>query len=329
VRRVAILAFDGCQMLDVIGPHEVFAGARELSSRRGASDLGYQPVIVGVGKEIASESGVRIASMQRLDGRPRGTPIDTLVVAGGAGARAAAGDRGLMRKVRAFATRARRVTSVCTGAYVLAAAGLLDGKRATTHWAYCDELAARFPKVQVERDPIYVRDGAVWTSAGVTAGIDLALAIVEEDLGREVASTLARWLVMFVRRVGGQQQFSAQLAAQSAERPPVRDLQSWIVEHPDDDLDVPALARRAGMSMRHFARVFRSEVGMPPAAFVERVRVETARRLLESSRRAIEEVAAAAGFGTPESLRRAFARRVGLSPREYRARFGAGEGAPR
>jgi transcriptional regulator GlxA family with amidase domain len=323
VRRIVIVAFDGCQALDVIGPHEVFAGAREIQLSRAAKDRGYQPVIVGTGKEIESDSGVRMIPVARIEAWPARTPIDTLIVAGGAGARKAAEDINVVRNVTRLATRARRVASVCTGAFVLAAAGLLDGKRATTHWAWCEKLQAQYPQVEVEKDPIYVQDGAVWTSAGVTAGIDLSLAMVEADLGRDVATTLARWLVVFVRRAGGQQQFSAQLAAQTAERAPVRDLQAWIVDHPDEDLDVAALARRAGMSDRHFARVFRAEVGVAPAAYVERVRIETARRLLESTRRSIDEVAIASGFGTPESLRRAFGRRVGLNPREYRARFGA------
>jgi transcriptional regulator GlxA family with amidase domain len=192
------------------------------------------------------------------------------------------------------------------------------------------------PGVHVDPDPIYVRDGRLWTSAGVTAGIDLALAMVEEDLGREIASEVARALVVFVRRAGGQSQFSAQLAAQAADRAPIRDLQAFIAEHPEADLDVPALARRSAMSVRHFSRVFRAEVGVPPAAYVEKVRLETARRLLETTALPVEGVAAAAGFGTPESLRRTLARRVGLSPREYRSRFGArtpararrGRGAP-
>jgi len=221
------------------------------------------------------------------------------------------------------AKRSRRVASVCTGAFVLAAAGLLERRRATTHWAYCDSLAQMHPGVRVEKDPIYVRDGKVWTSAGVSAGIDLALAMVEEDLGRELAMLIARWLVVFVRRAGGQSQFSTQLQAQAAERAPIRELQTLILEHPEAALDVPALAKHAAMSVRHFGRVFRAEVGLSPAAYVERVRVETARRLLETSVRSVDNVAAASGFGTPESLRRAFARRVGLSPREYRARFGA------
>ncbi len=321
-RRIVVVAFEGCQALDVVGPYEVFAGASEARARRGGRGPAYAVQIAAPGgRALCSESGVRLTpdvALERLGG-----PVDTLIVGGGRGARLAARDRALRGAVVRAARRARRVASVCTGAFVLAAAGLLDGRRATTHWAYCDELARARPAVAVERDPIYVRDGPFWTSAGVTAGVDLSLAMVEADLGRELASLVARWLVVFVRRAGGQSQFSAQLAAQAAERAPIRDLQAWVLEHPDGELGVPALARRAAMSVRHFSRVFRRETGLTPAAYVEGVRLEIARRLLETGPGSIEAVAAAAGFGTAESLRRAFARRVGLSPREYRARFGA------
>jgi transcriptional regulator GlxA family with amidase domain len=228
----------------------------------------------------------------------------------------------VLREVRRLARSARRVTSVCTGAFILAASGLLDGKRATTHWARCAQLARRFPKVQVDDAPIYVRDGETWTSAGVTAGIDLALALVEQDLGHTVANQVARRLVVFVRRAGGQAQFSAQLSAQTAESVPLRELLAFIIEHPEGALDVPSMAARVGMSVRHFSRSFQAETGVSPAAYVERVRVETARRLLEQSARSVDEVASAAGFGTSAALRRAFARKVSLNPREYRARFG-------
>jgi transcriptional regulator GlxA family with amidase domain len=323
-RRVVIVAFDECQSLDVVGPLEVFAGARKAQARAGARDPGYDVVVAAAGarRALRSSSGLAFTPDITLADARRAGPIDTLVIAGGEGARQAMGDAAILASVRAAEAGARRVASVCTGAFVLAAAGLLDGRRATTHWAHCRAFAEQFPRVEVDVDPIFVRDGRVWTSAGVTAGIDLALALVEHDLGRELAVTVARHLVVFVRRAGGQSQFSAQLAAQAAERPGLRELQAWIVEHPDADLDVPALARKAAMSVRHFGRRFRAEVGLAPAAFVERVRVETARRLLETTARSIEEVAAAAGFGTPEALRRAFARRVGVSPREYRARFG-------
>jgi transcriptional regulator GlxA family with amidase domain len=204
---------------------------------------------------------------------------------------------------------------------VLAATGLLDGKRATTHWASCDRLGRAYPQVDVERDHIFVRDGNVWTSAGVTAGMDLALALVADDMGQDVARAVARQLVMYVQRPGGQAQFSAQLRAQRAARDPLRELQGWIGEHPAEDHGVERLATRAGMSPRHFARVFRGEVGCTPAVYVEQVRVEVARRLLETTVLGVDEVAQRAGFGTSETLRRAFSRRVGASPTEYRDRF--------
>ncbi len=225
--------------------------------------------------------------------------------------------------MRDLAERSRRVASVCTGAFVLAAAGLLDGRRATTHWGWCDELQRRHPAVTVERDPIFVVDGALRTSAGVTAGMDLALALVEEDLGPRVALDVARWLVVFVKRPGGQAQFSAQLAAQAADRAPLRDLQAWMADHLDADLSVPALAARACMSERHFARAFKAETGMTPAAHVEALRVERARLALEAGATPIDAVARRCGFGTVETLRRAFARRLGVSPSAYRNRFAA------
>jgi transcriptional regulator GlxA family with amidase domain len=210
---------------------------------------------------------------------------------------------------------------VCTGAFVLAAAGVLDGRRATTHWTWCDRLQEQFPAITVERDPIFVRDGNVTTSAGVTAGIDLALALVEDDLGSEVALQVARTLVVFIQRPGGQSQFSAQLALQSAERGPLRDLLVWIVDNPDADLSVAALAERAGMSSRHLARVFRAELGTTPAQYVETVRVETVRRLLETTDGSLHQLARQTGFGTVETLVRAFQRRIGTTPGEYRRRF--------
>ena len=218
-------------------------------------------------------------------------------------------------------TRSRRVASVCTGAFLLARAGLLDGRRATTHWASCADLAARYPAVKVEADPIFVRDGDVATSAGVTAGMDLALALVEEDLGRDVALEAARHLVVFLQRPGGQAQFSAQLAAQTADRAPLRQLQAWIPDHLDEDLSVPALARRACMSDRNFARAFRRETGRTPGAYVEAARVERARIALETGDLPVEAIARQVGFGTVETLRRAFRRQVGVSPIEYRTRF--------
>jgi transcriptional regulator GlxA family with amidase domain len=326
MRRIVIVTCHGCQPLDVVGPYEVFATANALLTERDAGADGYELLLaadVDGAHRVRSESGLGLGVHTTLARLLRQkAPLHTLLVAGGRGARRGIHDGRLVSRLGRLAGRAQRVASVCTGAFLLAAAGLLDRKRATTHWSHCQELATTFPKLQVEPDPIYVRDGRVWTSAGVTAGIDLALALVEEDLGREVATAVARQLVVFVRRAGGQSQFSAQLAAEAAERAPIRDLQAFIVEHPGAELHVPALARRAAMSVRHFARVFRAEVGLGPAAYVERVRVETARRLLETTALSVEEVAESAGFGTPEALRRTLGRRVGLSPREYRARFG-------
>jgi transcriptional regulator GlxA family with amidase domain len=213
------------------------------------------------------------------------------------------------------------VASLSTGAFLLAEAGLLDGRRVTTHWAYCASLAARYPRVSVEEDPIFVRDGNIATSAGVTAGIDLALALVEEDLGRDVALDIARQLVVFLRRPGNQAQFSAQLAGQLANREPLREVQRWIADHPGADLSVEALARQASLSPRQFARAFAAEVGMPPGRYVDRVRLETARRRLEDTADGVEQTARSCGYGTPEAMRRAFVRALGVSPGEYRRRF--------
>jgi transcriptional regulator GlxA family with amidase domain len=308
-RRVVFVVYPRITALDLVGPHEVLGAAG-----------GYELVIAALeAGAIPTTRGPELYAHRPL--RSIRGPIDTLVVVGGDGAMRAAKDSNLVRAVAALATRSRRVASVCTGAFVLAAAGLLENKRATTHWNSCDHLAARHPEITVESEPIFVRDGNVWTSAGVTAGMDLALALVADDMGRDVALKVARQLVMYVQRPGGQAQFSAQLGAQMAERDALQELQAWIAEHPDRDLSVDRLAARAGMSPRNFARVFRAEVGCTPAAYVERVRVEHARRLLETASLSVEDVAAAAGFGSSETLRRAFARRVGASPTEYRDRF--------
>jgi transcriptional regulator GlxA family with amidase domain len=308
-RRVVFVIYPGITALDLVGPHEVLGAA-------GGYDLTVAATAAGPVEPTRGPVVVASRALASMRG-----PIDTLLVVGGNGAFAAARDTELVRGVRSAARRSRRVASVCTGAFVLAAAGLLDGRRATTHWQACDVLARQYPAIDVEPDPIFVRDGDVWTSAGVTAGMDLALALVSEDLGRDVALRVARQLVMYVQRPGGQSQFSVHLDAHVAERAPVRDLQHWITEHPDEELTVERLAARAAMSPRHFARVFRAEVGCTPADFVERTRVEVARRLLETTNLAVEEVARAAGFGTVETFRRAFARRVGASPRQYRDRF--------
>jgi transcriptional regulator GlxA family with amidase domain len=315
IRRVAVVAYPGVQMLDVTGPLEVFAAASRLA-RRPAYAV---EVLAASAGPVTTQSGVRLVADRAWAAVARG--IDTLLVGGGTGTADAMEDRALLAWLRRMAPRVRRLGSVCSGTFLLAEAGLLDGKRATTHWSVCDRLAARYPAVRIESDPIFVRDGNVYSSAGVTAGIDLALALVEEDHGRELALQTARQLVVFLKRPGGQSQFSAQLAAQAAEREPLRDLQAWIGDHPAADCSIAALARRVAMSPRNFARVFGREVGVTPARFVETTRVESARRRLEESADGVEAVAARAGFGTAESMRRAFLRTLGVPPSAYRGRF--------
>ncbi|NUK21337.1 GlxA family transcriptional regulator, partial [Streptomyces lunaelactis] len=243
------------------------------------------------------------------------------LVPGGNGTRTP--DPRLIDWLRTHAPRAERLVSICTGALLLAEAGLLDGHRVTSHWAVCERLARDYPAVEVDPDPIFVRDGKLATSAGVTAGIDLALALVEEDHGRDIALTVARHLVVFLRRPGNQAQFSAQLAVQTARREPLRDVQQHITEHPEGDLSVEALAARARLSPRHFARAFQEETGMTPGRYVERVRLEQARRLLEDTPDGVEEISRACGYGTPEAMRRAFVKVLGSAPAEYRRRFHA------
>ncbi|MEU9056349.1 GlxA family transcriptional regulator [Streptomyces sp. NPDC048384] len=310
-RTVLFVLFDGVQSLDVTGPLEVFAGAEK--HRAGTYRI-----------RTASLDGAPVRTSSHLTVVPDESLTDvsephTLLVPGGEGTRGP--QPGLTDWLREHGPRAERLVSVCTGAILLAAAGLLDGRRATTHWAYCDKLARDHPAVEVDPDPIYVRDGRVATSAGVTSGIDLALALVEEDLGRDVALGIARHLVVFLRRPGNQAQFSAQLAAQTAQREPLREVQRWITEHPDADLTVETLAARASLSARHFARAFQSETGMTPGRYVDRVRLEHARRLLEDTSDGIEEISRASGYGTPEAMRRAFVKTLGAAPIEYRRRF--------
>jgi transcriptional regulator GlxA family with amidase domain len=314
IRRVLVLAVEGTESLDILGPVEVFDYAdREVPGS-------YRIHVVGptTDGQITMSNGLRLGVGPLPEPPPR---HDTLLVAGGEGARRATADPAIVDWISRASRRARRTTSVCTGSYLLAAAGLLDGRRATTHWGFCAGLAERYPRVEVDPDPVWVRDGDIWTSAGVTAGIDLALALVEDDLGAEVALAVARQLVVFLKRPGGQSQFSGALAAQQATRPALRELQAWIAGHLTDDLSVAALAARASLSERSFARAFRAEIGQTPAAYVETLRVERARALLEDGAESLEAVTRATGFTSPEVLRRAFHRRVGVSPAAYRERF--------
>ncbi|MET7619314.1 GlxA family transcriptional regulator [Streptomyces sp. NPDC005408] len=314
-RSVLVVLFDDMQSLDLTGPVEVFAGAAKVVGDPAAYPIRTASID---GAPIRTSSGLTIVPDSSLAAATR---THTLLVPGGEGTRRP--DPRVIDWLRENAPHAERLVSVCTGALLLAEAGLLDGHRATTHWATCDHLARRYPAVDVDPHPIFVRDGKLSTSAGVTAGIDLALALVEEDHGRDVALTIARHLVVFLRRPGNQAQFSAQLSAQTARREPLREVQHWVTEHPDSDLSVESLAERARLSPRHFARAFQAETGMTPGRYVERVRIEHARRLLEDTARGVEEVSRASGYGTPEAMRRAFVKTFGTAPAEYRRRFHA------
>jgi transcriptional regulator GlxA family with amidase domain len=319
VRTFAFVVYDGFQTLDLAGPLEVLRTATLL----GASP-GYRVVIASPdGQPVRSESGLTIAVDTSLAALRRSrSRLDALTVVGGEGSRPLLDDKAALAALRAIAGRAERVVSVCTGAIVLAGAGLLDGYQATTHWAWCEYLGSHWPAVEIEADRIYVHDRDRWTSAGVTAGIDLFLALVEADHGPELAHQIAGWLVVFVRRPGGQAQFSAQLLAQPANDRGIDEVQRWAPDHLDDDLSVEALARRANMSPRTFARAFRSEAGTTPAAYVEGLRVEAARRLLETTSLGVGDVAVRVGLKRAETLHRAFRRRVGTTPEQYRQHFG-------
>jgi transcriptional regulator GlxA family with amidase domain len=312
---IYIGCFTGAELLDIAGPTSVFSTATSLLRRKSGYDVRLVAERAG---PVVTSSGVTLTAEQAL-GSVRGA-IDTLIIPGGLqGALDSASP--LVPIVSRLAPRVRRLASVCSGAFILSRAGLLDGRAAVTHWAACDQLRRSNPRCRVEDDRIFVRDGNVWTSAGVSTGIDLALAMVEEDHGAQLALEISRWLVVYLRRPGGQSQFSAPLAAQVAERDGIRKLLLWMSENVQADLSVAALAQRASMSERTFARVFNAETRFTPAAYVERLRVDAARRTLESSKKSVKQIARLCGFGTVETMHRAFRRSVGSTPLEYRARF--------
>jgi transcriptional regulator GlxA family with amidase domain len=320
--RVAIVAYPDVMSLDVTGPLEVFALAHVRVTP------GYDITLVAPDPgTVRCSSGLRLVAdrgieeIDDIDGNDGG--IDTLVVAGGPGTVGAIANPDLIDWIRRVGRDCRRVTSVCSGAFLLAAAGLLDGRRATTHWSVCDLLTHHFPSVDVDPDRIFVRDGPVWTSAGVTAGMDLALALVEHDHGPAVALDVARQLVLYTQRAGGQSQFSTHLTARPTDDEPIRAVLAHIADNLAADLSVPALARRAAMSPRTFARTFRAEAGTTPAAFVTAARVEAARRLLETSGIGTAQIARTCGFGTVETMHRAFRRTVHTTPGQYRRHFAA------
>ncbi|MFE2922199.1 GlxA family transcriptional regulator [Streptomyces goshikiensis] len=319
-RRVVIAVFPDVDLLDVTGPAEVFA----LANRETGGTAGYRVQLAGrAGGAVATSAGVRLVA--DLSFAEVGGVLDTLLVPGAVdmhpGGPVARIDRDVVEWVKRAAPQARRVASVCAGAHLLAAAGLLDGRTATTHWSTAAQLAADHPAVTVDPDPIFVRSGKVWTGAGISACMDLALALVAEDLGEEVALAVARQLVMYLKRQGGQSQFSVPLSRPPASRRDIDELRMFIADHLDGDLSAAALAGRMCLSERHFARVFRQETGTSPASYVETARVEAARRLLESTDQALDEVAAGCGFGSVETLHRALRKQIGTSPAAYRRRF--------
>ncbi|QLL05253.1 GlxA family transcriptional regulator [Mycobacterium vicinigordonae] len=313
-RKVVIAGFPGVQGLDLVGPYEVFTGASLLTEGN------YEVVVASRDAQpITTPGGLGFVATSLPD---PSDGIDTVVLPGGAGVNEARTDTQFLNWIRTIAPSARRVVSVCTGAFLAAEAGLLEGLRVTTHWAFAERLASEFPDIEVDPDPIFIRSSEqVWTAAGVTAGIDLALALVEDDHGTEVAQTVARWLVLYLRRPGGQTQFAAPVWMPRAKRTPIRHVQEAIESEPGGAHSIEDLARRAAMSPRHFTRVFTEEVGEAPGQYVERIRTEAARRQLEETDDTVVAIASRCGFGTAETMRRNFIRRVGIPPDQYRNVF--------
>lgn len=321
-RRVGIVAFPGSQILDITGPLAVFAEADQICQKRfNTGQAGYQVELISTGSDRLIECYCGVNLTARTDFRSVSGKFDTLLIAGGYGVLQADKVAGFLPWLRNMSRKTRRIGSVCSGSYALAAAGLLDGKRATTHWYCCQQFAERFPAVEFDANPIFIRDGNVYTSAGVTTGIDMSLALVEEDWGAELALLVSRALVVFLRRPGSQSQFSASLSLQTSDRAPLRELQAWLLDNLSQPLSVEQMAVQAGMSPRNFSRVFTAQIGATPARFLTQIRVEAARRRLEESSQSIELIAEECGFGSAESMRSAFQRLLHVSPQEYRNRF--------
>ena len=316
------VAAPGVEILDLVGPLQVFARASEMHSRANPGSppiYSVEVVTISSRRSLTANCGLRITA-DRICREVRGK-IDTLLVAGGDAIEQNKIDPEAVRWLRKISGRTRRVGSVCTGAMLLARAGLLDGRRATTHWNWCQTLIKRAPRADVDPNPIFVRDENVYTSAGVTAGMDLALALVEEDHGSRLALQVARNLVLYLRRPGGQSQFSAALSLQLTDRKPLRELEAWVLGNLHKPVTVPLLAERVAMSPRNFARVFTKEMKTTPAKFVERLRVEAARRRLEESHNSMEMIAGECGFGNVNSMRNVFQRTLKIAPGQYRRHF--------
>ncbi len=318
--RVTILTYPDAQTLDVVGPLEVFARSSRWLRDNGhcKADAYDIELIAPVAGPVTMSSGVQMLAERCYQDVEES---DTLIISGGLGYAESARDPGIIEWLKRIAPGSKRVVSVCTGALILAKAGLLEGRVATTHWNYCEELGNNYPGVKVQPDDIFVRDGNVYTSAGVTAGMDLSLALIEEDWGRDVALAVARELVIFMKRPGGQSQFSNILAAQHCSAERFKDLVVWVQTHPRESMEVERLADKVGMSPRNFARAFTREIGETPAKYVQRARVEAARRDLEDSRHDMERIASRCGFMSAEVMRRNFVRILGVSPGDYRSRF--------
>jgi transcriptional regulator GlxA family with amidase domain len=316
IKTIGLLAYDDMQALDLAGPLDVFGGANSLAP----GTPRYELCIIGLhGNAVRAENGLALVPACALDDAP---PLDTLLIPGGCGARTTINrDARLIAWLRERAPSTRRIVSVCTGAYVLAATGLLDGRRITTHWRYADDLACRHPALRVEPDRLFLRDGCFATSGGLTAGMDLALALVEEDLGAPAALEVARYLVMYVKRPGNQAQFSAPLAAQAQGNRRMSSLVDWLMANLGGELTIERMAEHVAMSARNFRRVFADTFGMTPARFVEKLRLEQACMRLTQSRASIERIAAGVGFNSADAFRRAFRTHFGATPNEYRERF--------
>ena len=325
-RRIVFIAGRGTEILDLVGPLQVFARASDTYCREhpGARPIySIEVVSISSSRSLTANCGLRFTAHKTF--RDVRGKIDTLLVAGGDAIEQNEVNAEPVRWLRKIAARCRRVGSVCTGAMLLGRAGLLDGRRATTHWSWCETLVRRAPRAKVDPDPIFVRDENIYTSAGVTAGMDLALALVEEDHGSKLALQVARNLVLYLRRPGGQSQFSAALSLQATDRKPLRELEAWVLDNLNKPLTVPVLAQRVAMSPRNFARVFTQELKTTPAKFVERLRVEAARRRLEESQNSMETIASECGFGNVNSMRNVFQRTLKIPPGQYRRHFRHGK----
>ena len=319
VGRIGVLGFEGANAVDLVGPMEAFATAGRADCTQRESRGSYEVCMIGLtGQPFAAESGIRFMPHCGLKEAP---PLDTLIVPGGWGVREPATNAALSAWLRTRASRVRRLACVCTGIYGLAPTGLLDGRRVTTHWRFIEDVARRFPKVRIQADALFLKDGQYYTSGGVTAGIDLALALIEEDMGPRTALAVARELVVYLKRPGGQEQYSEPLQFQSRSLDSFSDLIAWICAHLRQDLSVAALAERARLSPRHFSRRFTAALGCTPAEFVSAARLREARDRLTASRRSIDSIAASVGFHSADVFRRQFQERFGIAPKSYRERF--------